>query len=79
MKTSRETFLLTIATARPTMGPMPTATRLDLSAVPASCPFVILDAAGTVAGWCETEDGAARTCAEWGNGHTVLDRGAVAK
>ncbi len=56
---------------------MNTATRPDLSAVPASCPFVILDAAGTVAGWCETEDGAARTCAEWGKGHTWINVAAV--
>lgn len=40
--------------------------RPDLSEVPASCPFVVLDHAGQIAGWCETEDGAVRTCAEWG-------------
>ena len=32
---------------------------------PASCPFLILDAAGEIAGWCETEDGARTTAAEW--------------
>lgn len=39
---------------------------LDFSEVPASCPFVIIDPAGEIAGWSETEDGAVRTCAEWG-------------
>ena len=38
---------------------------LDLSEVPACCPFVVIDSAGAIAGWCETEDGAVRTCAEW--------------
>lgn len=52
---------------------MSNATRPDLSEVPSSCPFVILDSRGAVAGWCETADGAARTCAEWGMGHTWIE------
>lgn len=32
---------------------------------PASCPYVILDPAGVLAGWTETEDGAERTRAQW--------------
>ena len=35
------------------------------AARPASCPFLILDAAGEIAGWCETEDGARTTAADW--------------
>jgi len=52
---------------------MSNATRPDLSEVPASCPFVILDASGAVTGWCETEGGAIETCAQWGNGHTWIE------
>lgn len=32
---------------------------------PPNCPHHVLDAAGELAGWCETADGAARTVAEW--------------
>jgi hypothetical protein len=32
---------------------------------PPSCPHHVIDAAGELAGWCETEDGARGTAAEW--------------